>query len=177
MFTIDADDFCETNTDWDRLASIKRRNPDFRITLFTVPGLCSTDFISRMMEYEWLELAPHGWLHKTARECEHWTLNEARRCLELVEPFGMARIFKAPGWQISDDTYRALIEFGYTVADQSYNDGRRPSELKSYILGPQSIHGHIGHMGGRNDNALEFIEPTLLSVECETVGEYLKRTG
>jgi hypothetical protein len=98
--------------------------------------------------------------------------------------------FKAPGWQISDACYRVLLDEGYWVADQKYNDERRPKALPVYRLRPggvdyvdqhgrmlwqggladprrsinqvQQIHGHIGHLGGHNDNALELILPDVM---------------
>ena len=50
--------------------------------------------------------------------------------------------FKAPGWQISNDIYEWLHDNDYWVADQENNDDRRPSELKVYKVGENSIHTH-----------------------------------
>ncbi len=58
-----------------------------------------------------------------------------------------------------------LRHAGYWLADQPYNRARRPEGLAVYELaGPNRIHGHIGHMGGHNDNALELLMPTLESL-------------
>ena len=79
---------------------------------------------------------------------------------------GMTKGFKAPGWQISDGMYQALLEEGYWVADQSYNNERRPKELKAYILDSgNKIHGHIGHMGGHNENEIEYLLDTILALK------------
>jgi hypothetical protein len=95
--------------------------------------------------------------------------------------------FKAPGWQISDGCYEALAEEDYWIADQWYNNERsrkfcihaKSPGLRRYLLSSERIkqiedlptimtttpysggyipiHGHIGHLGGRNANALELI--------------------
>jgi hypothetical protein len=172
-FVVDADDFCEENNDLDRIMRIHERNSRFRITLFTIPGRCSVGFIREMQRFEWVEMVPHGWMHPDPRECEAWTLADAREYLCGIEAFGLVRGFKAPGWQISDPTYQALIEAGYWVADQAYNDQRRPPELRAYVLGPKSIHCHVGHLGGHNANALEYVEDLLMAAECRLVTEEL----
>lgn len=56
--------------------------------------------------------------------------------------------FKAPGWQISDDIYRWLLDNGWWVADQSYNDERRPKDLPVYKIGENSMHHHTWNCVG-----------------------------
>lgn len=174
MTIVDLDDFCQVNHDLDLLMHIKRKNPEFRATLFTIPGRSSMEFIDDVRKNcaGWLELVPHGWNHPTPRECQHWTYAQCVTYLDAIEPMGLVRGFKAPGWQISDPMYDALLRRGYWVADQEYNNSRRPKALKTYLLRPESIHGHIGHMGGHNANAMEYILPQLLAArDCRFVSE------
>lgn len=155
LYTVDADDFCEENSQEEILEAIHAANPSFKITLFVIPFLCSPQFIRKWQRKSWVELVPHGLLHPDPRECENWSYEKSKEYLKTIEPIGLVKGFKAPGWQISDGMYRALLEEGYWVADQAYNNERRPKELKAYILdAPEKLHYHIGHMGGHNANEI-----------------------
>ncbi|MCK4500368.1 hypothetical protein KAU11_07715 [Candidatus Babeliales bacterium] len=165
-FIVDADDFCEGNSGFETLRSIKHQVPDFKISLFTIVGKCSIEFLEKMSELDWIRLYPHGLYHKTSRECENWSYNESLEYLRMCEIFGVYReCFKAPGWQISDGMYKALDEKGWVVADQAYNNERRPKDLEAYILdSPNKLHFHIGHMGGHNVNEIGFYKDYLMSL-------------
>jgi len=120
--------------------------PKFKVTLFAIPALCSSSVLRRVGSLGWVELAVHGWKHETNYECNEMTKEQ---CLELLnkveEQYGdiFVKGFKAPGWQISDGCYDALLEKGYWVADHTYNEDRRPKELPAYTLAhPWCIHGH-----------------------------------
>jgi len=64
-------------------------------------------------------------------------------------PPRFVRVWKSPGWQISDGTYQALLDHGFAVADQPYNDHRRPAGLKCHRLGDgDHWHGHIQDVCG-----------------------------
>ena len=146
------DDF-EANNILSMLQEVKKANPAFKISLFAIPKLGSDDFWNGFMEYDWIELCPHGLFHPTPRECQNWTYEQSLRYLDGIEHLGWAKIFKAPGWQISDGMYKALVEKGYAVADQIYNNSRRPKELQTYLLdNSNKLHFHIGNLGGINQN-------------------------
>lgn len=149
-FIIDADDFHQSNNGLEILFYIKSQAPDFRINLFTIPGLCNEAFLREVRKLDWIDMIPHGWLHPTPLECLEWSYERSKEYLKQIEPFGFTKGFRAPGWQISDGMYRALLEEGYWVADQTYNNLRRPPELPFYLLdAPGKLHFHIG---GRNNN-------------------------
>ena len=162
----DLDDFCVENSEAGLLMTLHKIMPEFKVTLFTIPGLCSQSFIDTWKAKSWVDLVPHGWHHSTSRECEHWTYEESIEYLEKIEPMGMTKGFKAPGWLISNGMYRALLERGYWVADQAYNNDRRPKDLPVYLLeggGTEvKIHGHIGHRGGHNNNEIRLIIEVIL---------------
>lgn len=154
-YIVDADDFCEGNDRLQELMLIKNQVPDFKITLFTIPGLCSKEFLDQVKQIEWIDMVPHGWLHPDPLEAQNWSYEESTAYLDKVEPLGLTKGFKAPGWQISDGMYQALLERGYWVADKDYNNDRRPKELKHYLLDDRNkLHFHIGHMGGHNPNEI-----------------------
>ena len=165
-FIVDADDFCEGNSGFETLQSIKHQVPDFKISLFTIVGKCSIEFLDEMSSLDWIQLYPHGLYHKTSRECENWSFMRCMNYLKLCEDLKIfEKCFKAPGWQISDGMYKALCCRGWRVADQAYNNERRPKDLEAYILdSPNKLHYHIGHMGGHNANEIGFYKEYLMSL-------------
>lgn len=144
---------------WDRnalseLFYLKTLYPKLKVTLFTVPNHPDCPFnamrgflrlVSR--HKDWIQLACHGWFHHTPTEAKNWTKKQTNFVLDQWvalgdEPF-IQRGFKAPGWQISDETYKALLERNFWVADHIYNEDRRPKGLKAYTLAhPWCFHGH-----------------------------------
>lgn len=163
VYVVDADDFCQVNDGMDILKRIKQRNADFKINMFTILGKCSDEWVEEMKKADWIKMIPHGWMHETSRECEHWTYEESIDYLNKIEKYGLVKGFKAPGWQISDGMYKALLERGYWVADQHYNDERRPQGLE--VKYPGEYHFHIGHLGGYNKNAIEYFEEKLSNLK------------
>lgn len=124
-----------------RLEELKALNPKFKCTLFAVPGLGSEHFWNS--HPDWVELAVHGYLHPTPLECAEWTKERMLQAIDF-KPEAFVNGWKSPGWQISDGTYEALLERGWWVADQPYNDERRPKGLKVHRLGDgDHWHGHV----------------------------------
>lgn len=153
----DTDDLWKDHDRIDLLARLKAANPAFRMTAFAVPGLGYDAYWESLPD--WIELAVHGWLHPHPREAENWTYQEASRVLD-AKPARFVNGFKAPGWQISDGTYWALLDRGWWVADQRYNDHRRPSGLRIHCEGEgDHVHTHVQNVCG---NGLEELFPTLL---------------
>lgn len=153
----DFDDFHEHNHKYDRLWMLKEQRPDFRCTLFAVPGLGSDEFWSAVPD--WVELAVHGWKHPDPYECAVWSYERMGRLLDepVVGEF-FVQGFKAPGWQISDACYQVLVERGWWVADQHLEDGRRPQGLPTYFYEDGNWHGHIQDVCG---NGIEETWPSL----------------
>lgn len=173
MVIIDADDFHEGNSKLDVLERLHGET-GMKFNLFTVVGLCSVTFIRKIQKIEWIDMIPHGWMHPTPRECEKWTYQECFNYLWKINEYGLTKGFKAPGWQISDGMYRALMDFNYWVADQHYNDHRRPPELPVFFTHDQH-HFHIGHMGGHNANEIELHTERILKMKGEEFG-FIKDT-
>lgn len=166
----DWDDFWPWGTEHgypfvERLRQLKAIRPDFCCTLFAVPapdvmgergsvwGRHELDQRGMGDLPEWVEFAVHGWRHPDPWECSEWTVDRMRAVIAEIPSF-YVHGFKAPGWQISDGCYEALIESGWWVADQAYNDHRRPAGLRAHILnvGPDHWHGHCQNVCG---NGLE----------------------
>jgi hypothetical protein len=150
---VDFDDFHETNHRLDLLERLHDANPRFRCTLFAVPGMGRDLFWESVPE--WCELAVHGWMHPDPYEAENWTHDQAMTYL-CNAPVEFVDGFKAPGWQISDGTYQALMELGWWCADHYENDGRRPAGLRCHVISPAASigadpdhwHGHIQDVCG-----------------------------
>ena len=146
----DTDDLYEGHDRLDLLWLLKEANPAFRMTAFCVTGLGSEDYWNSLPD--WIECAAHGWLHPDPLEAKDWSYERAHEVLRSV-PGRLAGGWKSPGWQISDGTYQALLDVGWWVADQHYNDGRRPPGLRYHCEGDgDHVHTHIGNVC---DNGLE----------------------
>lgn len=180
---LDLDDAYPGNDRMDLLRDLKRQVPGLKVTLFAIPGRCSPAWVAEMNALDWVEIVPHGWMHNTNRECEHWSQQHAIWVLEESADLGFEIDgFKAPGWQISDGCYAALSQCGFWVMDQPYNNHRRPPGLRAYLLGEppagvRQIHGHVGHLNGHNANELEYLVPEILAcrdMEWKFVSEVVR---
>lgn len=139
-------DMCQSHDCRDMLMLFKEANPKFKATLFAILGEMTSELVRWCVDNrEWIELAYHGAYHSSNYECEKMRYQDFDMYMKRFEGiWGHAFVkgFKAPGWMISDDIYRWLLDHGYWVADQSYNDDRRPKELPVYKVGDNSIHTH-----------------------------------
>ncbi len=131
-------DMCQAHDCRDKLDALHYANPDFKVTLFTIPFEMTMELAEWCYANKsWVELAVHGFRHTSNFECEKMTYDEFAKNMEMVKNvFDMdlfVKGFKAPGWQISDECYHWLKDNGWWVADQSYNNERRPQELKAYV--------------------------------------------
>ncbi len=145
----DWDDHHESNNAMPWMIQLKALRPDFKATLFSVPGRGSDVFWRS--HPDWIELAPHGAMHNDPYECLEWSHKTMEAYLDseqLQAPY-WARIFKAPGWQINMDIYRVLLDRGYAVADQHLEDDRRPAGLRTYFYEDgMNWHGHVQNVCG-----------------------------
>ena len=163
MSVCDFDDFSVEHDCRDKLEKLKEINPNFKVTLFTVPGKTTIDMLLWASGKDWVELAIHGWMHESNFECEKWSENECKIILDIALMHRFVKVFKAPGWQISDGCYQACLKDGIIVADQSYNRERRPKGLKVYEVGDDSYHGHTWDCNCGNginedwDNIVKFV--------------------
>jgi hypothetical protein len=145
--TFDWDDAYPGHDALDRLGELRRLRPDFRCTLFAIPGRCTAEWCASLPD--WVEIAVHGWMHDTNYECAAWKREDVWAVMDspIVRDF-FAEGFKAPGWQISDECYEALVEADWWVADQHLEDARRPVGLRTYFYEDGGWHGHIDNVCG-----------------------------
>lgn len=149
----DFDDFSISENRLDLLLQLKDANPKFKCTLFAIPGQGSDAFWDEVPL--WCELAVHGWMHPSSTECAKWTYERTEQMI-AEKPLRFVRGFKAPGWQVSDQTYMALRDYGWWIADHWENNPRRPDSLASHVVTPEAAvgrsddhwHGHIPDVCG-----------------------------
>lgn len=142
----DTDDLYDGHDRLDLLLELKNANPKFKMTAFAIPALSDDAYWDSLPD--WIEVAMHGWAHPHPREAENWSYDQALDVL-LCAPQRFVNGWKSPGWQISDGTYQALEELGWWVADQHYNDERRPAGLRVHCEGDgQHVHTHVGNVCG-----------------------------
>lgn len=128
---------CQSHDCRDKLDQLHYANPDFKVTLFTIPGEMTMELADWCVANSgWVELAWHGFYHTSNYECEKMTYEEFDSLVDTMKVMWgslFVQGFKAPGWQISDDCYKWLIDNGWWIADQAYNNNRRPNLLKAYV--------------------------------------------
>ncbi len=161
---LNADDFYDENNGLDLLFEFRSKLPGFKITMFAIPARCSNGFLKEVEQIEWIDLVPHGLNHETARECELWTYAESLEYLVLASGLGWTKGFKAPGWNVSDGLYQALLERRYWIADHPKNNARRPEGLPVYLPGQGRYHFHIGP---GFTNSLDINKEFILSMQGE----------
>lgn len=143
---IDFDDFgcnhvisdqCQSHDCRDKLLELRKINPEFKVTLFAIPGEMTAELSAWcQLNRDWIEIAVHGFFHQSNYECEKLSYDDFDFFMDEFKDITktcFVKGFKAPGWQISDDIYKWLLDHGYWVADQSYNNDRRPEELSVYL--------------------------------------------
>jgi hypothetical protein len=154
MIIFDADDFganrilsdqCQSHDCRDKLDQFHYANPNFKATLFAIPAQMTYELAEWCVANQsWIELAMHGIFHSSNFECEKMTYKEFEIAIgpmrSMLDTY-FTKGFKAPGWQISDDIYKWLMDNGWWVADQAYNNDRRP-RMPHYIVGENSMHHH-----------------------------------
>lgn len=138
-------DQCQSHDCRDQLVRLKELNPDFKATLFAIPAEMTMELQQWCANNSsWIELAVHGFLHSSNYECEKWTMEQMDSAMSIVAQMGcFTKVFRAPGWQISDEVLYWLKKHDWIVADQGYNDDRRPKGLRAYI----NYDGNFGATG------------------------------
>lgn len=187
MIVFDSDDFgcnheissmCQSHDCRDVLLKLKEVNPAFKATLFAIPGEMTPELLEwSFTNRDWVELAWHGSFHSSNYECEKMPYDEFNQWMSYfdLKQFNsfFVKGFKAPGWQISDDIYRWLKDHGWWVADQPFNQHRRPDGLKAYEVGENSIHTHTWNCVGNGVYELfdELVEKVKNETEFKFVSE------
>lgn len=158
-------DKCQSHDCRDQLMRLKELNPDFKATLFAIPGEMTPELMGWASGQNWIELAVHGFMHNSNYECEKLSYEDFDYLMGIFNPVistAFEQIFRAPGWQISDGAIKWLQEKGWIFCDQGYNDDRRPAYMNAYVnydgqftVSPkvgdprevEAYHGHTWNVG------------------------------
>lgn len=150
-------DMCMSNDCRDKLDQFHYANPNFKATLFAIPNEMTRELAEWCKaNSSWIELAVHGIGHTSNYECEKMTYEEFDKQIKQLQPMldtYFVKGFRAPGWQISDDIYAWLLDNNWWVADQEYNNHRRPERLPAYVNNNGTFytpHGDSGDIIGKH---------------------------
>jgi hypothetical protein len=161
----DTDDLYEGHDRLDLLRLLKDANSLFRMTAFAIPGLCSDGYIESLPA--WIEVVPHGDNHgdppADGGEWRDWTYEQTWEFIYRMQARSprWLRGAKAPGWVISDEALEAFADADWWVADQRYNDHRRPFGLRVHCEGEgDHLHTHVQNVCG---NGLQETFPMILA--------------
>lgn len=156
----------------------KAKYPKFKITLFTIPNKTSLEFVKLVLtrNFDWIELAVHGWDHDSNFECWEWDYDKTTALMNRLPKQALLgtsyykNIFKAPGWMItggpngegsgyplqphnklSSDpqaVYKSLIDKDFLIFDRHYNSLLKPEKGKFVCVdcNPDLIHMHTWDM-------------------------------
>jgi hypothetical protein len=153
----DSDDLYEGHDRMDLLEQLHAANPLFRMTAFAIPAKCPPI---------------------DGGECRDWNYDQMTQVLDQLEKNRRwTRGFKAPGWIISDECYEALEDYGWWVADQPYNDERRPEGLRVHRLDDgDHVHTHIQDWGsnGLNESWDYLVERVTMARSFELISEVVQ---
>lgn len=153
---------CQSHDCRDILLRLKEINPDFKTTLFAIPGEMTQELLNWCENNKnWIELAVHGFYHDSNWECEKMSYGDFDVQMSLfsdiIEVY-FVKVFRAPGWQISDDIFRWLKDHDWIVADQSYNNDRRPTELRAYVNNNGEFYVAGGNKGAVDNRPVEVVD-------------------
>lgn len=181
------DDQCDKYDALPWLLEMKKLLPNLKANLFAIPGKCSVKLLIELGKYDWIRLIPHGYTHDTNHEFATLNYKEANDL--IFNMIGWDRGFKAPGWQISEDTMRVLRDRGFWVAVQ-FKNGHSNKDikhqppviegLKYYAInelksGYKVIHGHTWETCNNGPKDLEPILKALpQDAEFEFINDYVK---
>lgn len=130
-------DQCQSHDCRDVLELLKKANENFKVTLFSIPGEMTMELLGwAQANADWVQLGVHGFFHSSNYECAEMSYGDFGWMMGQFSPIidgNFTKIFRAPGWQISDDAMKWLQKKGWIIADQGYNDDRRPEYMNSYI--------------------------------------------
>lgn len=158
MTVFDMDDYTGEQWQQDLLTALRYKVPGLKVTLFAVLGVCDAGELAELAQQPGVEVAAHGWQHKTSKECAQWGLRESEAYVQKLCHFPYIKGFKAPGWQGTPVLYKTLAAAGYWIADMSQYEKRHSADGQVYrfdcVCGAckacehYRVHGHLPDVCG-----------------------------
>lgn len=212
---LEADDFQPYVYLIPHLELLKSHIPNFKITLFTIsrfrrPGELDLNmeienhkrFFDMVSKYDWIELAYHGLDHSmtqnggfTQYEFNPKTYKEVKERFKEIQDWHKkvgikpAKIFRAPYWQASDDTYKFFRDKGFVVCTDRNQPRPNIDGMQQYrwnwsfeeeVPHVEILKGH-GHVSLPSKNnipdQLENLKRLPQDAEYLFVSEYIKKYG
>lgn len=154
-------DTCQSHDCRDQLERLRKVNPKFKATMFAIPAEMTVELLAWCQaNSDWIELAVHGFFHQSNYECEKMSYEDFEYLINqfgAILNMGFKKVFRGPGWQISDDVMRWLFDNEWILCDQGYNDTRRPIGTRAYVNYDNTFkvsgkeipayHGHTWNVG------------------------------
>lgn len=157
--TLDLDDFAqdtESNAmNW--LIHLKNKNKDFKVTLFTILGRWRREALREIAQFDWIQLAAHGYKHFTNDEAYNWDKKQWYSVLNEYEKVGIfEKGFKAPNWEMSPLGYEVLKDMGWWVAVRKHQISDVPKGMQYYCFETNifGLHGHTWTMQAHKEEGL-----------------------
>lgn len=186
IVVLDFDDFSPSRNNIDLLLRLKEYYIYFKVSLFTAANLDNKFRLSKfkswcdkIRELDYIELLIHGYDH-SPKEFKRISEEKAKKRIVLAEDefikagLNYKKIFRAPYWQINNETYDALSGLGYIIADHKDNLTSRKLRCYQYnwsindpIPNFPIIRGH-GHINDVCENGLKGCFENLLRFPKET---------
>lgn len=160
---LDLDDFVQNpaNNCLDFLMDLKLRYPKFKVTLFGIPfykDRYQYDFFEMVNKAfgDWIQIGIHGWKHNSVKECEKWNYDTAYQRIKVARDIGcFVPVFKAPGWNYSNPTYKVCNKLDVIVCTKLDTD----KVNKYYSLEhPWCVHGHTWNLNNPDKSTNNGIE-------------------
>ena len=102
------DDFSERGSNMDLLWRLRGYFDDFKINMFTIPSVCSEEWLKYIDNLGWIGLNVHGYNHIHNEVVDEIALRET-----TSKYFRMG--YKAPFWELPDEMYERLRELGFKI--------------------------------------------------------------
>lgn len=128
---LELDDFCDEFNCLPILQKYKTQIPNLKVTLFTIPYRTSQKLLDEVKQFDWIQLALHGYDHNHPMKPELGThefafLNYMKAGQKIMKGYNkkdFVKGFKAPGWQISLQTMQFLRDNNFWLTVQ-WSDSR-----------------------------------------------------
>lgn len=161
---VSIDDFCDRWWPMDELLALKKRYPNFKATLFTIPFKTTLEFLYGVAELGWLEIAIHGFHHDDLDEMLMLSRQEIIEGFLKIDFSVYARGFKAPGWRLDEDVIKCCNEFGMWIAlHGNHRQWKGLCKRGHYFTTEKEGYGcWFGHARDVEDNYIKKALPVLL---------------
>lgn len=166
---LEYDDFSPRNTNFHLLEQLREHYPEFKVTMFTVPWevrfgeqtpITQEEFMpfikACQASEEWLEIALHGLTHAQSEFAELSHDGASKRIAIAEKMFEnrklkLAKIFKAPFWQLSVEGKKAAEDKGFKVVEDHYYNWNLADEFPQELADKGVFiiaHGHVQNVVG-----------------------------